>query len=434
MTETRTGALEAYRTPRRSIGGAFCVLLAAFAAAPVVRAAAQGSPQGATEIIVARNVKIGMRTGAPLLARIFRPVGTVLRPAVFSLESDTTVAREDNARALAAAGYAVVIAAPRGGDDRHTGRDGSDAIEWINDQSWSDRRIVMAGTGEGANAAWNAAREHPPHLAAILAVAAARPLGWTDTEVRRVVIPVLSIAGSAGDPQGFSVDNHERYVRTQHAGAAPTAYLVIGTLKPADLDLLERQWFDWAVGRGPMSPLLRKRVNYFVVNDAIWLSADSLESIGARPTSYPLHSNAGPRAAPGGFLGEMPRDEEPADTVWGEKTYETLLASDFQLAGRPAVTLWLKHGATKPVREVSLAEVRADGTIVPLGSSAGELAGADSTAVPGGPDRWEFGAFPWIARRLVSGNKLRLTVRGAGAVVYHDVELYSRVILPVVRR
>jgi len=374
-----------------------------------------------------------MRTGGPLLARIFRPTGTALRPAVFSLESDTTTAREDNARALAAAGYAVVIAVPRAGDDRHIGRDGSDAIEWINEQPWSDRRIVMAGTGEGANAAWNSAREHPPHLAAILATAEARPLGWTETDVRRVVIPVLSIAGSAGDPQGYAVDNHELYARTQHAGAAPTAYLIIGTLKTADLDLLMRQWFDWAVGRGPMAPLLRRRVNYLVVNDGIWLGADSLEAIGARPTSYPLHSNAGPRAAPGGFLGEAPRDDEPADTVSAGKSYETLLASVVQLVGRPTVTLWLKHDASFPRREVSLGEVLVDGTTVQLGTSSGALHVADSTAAPGGPDRWDFGAFPWVARRLASGSKLRLMVTGPPTVVYHDIERYSRVTLPVVK-
>jgi predicted acyl esterase len=408
-------------------------LFAAFAIAPFARAAAQGAAPDSSTIVVARNVKIGMRTGGPLLARIFRPVGAALRPAIFSLETDTTAAREENARALAAAGYAVVIATPRGGDDRHVGRDGSDAIEWINDQPWSDRRIVMAGTGEGANAAWNAAREHPAHLSAILARASARPLGWSDTEVRRVVISVLSIAGSAGDAQGYAVENHALYVRTPHAGAAPTAYLVIGTLKQPDLDLLERQWFDWAVGRAPMPPLLRKRVNYLVVNDGIWIGADSLPSIGARPTSYPLHSNAGPRAALGGFLGEAPREDEPADTVSGEKNYETLLAAPLNLAGRPAVTLWLKHEVSNPAREVFLAEILADGTVVPLGMSSGALHAADSTAAPGSPDRWDFGSFPWIAWRLASGGKLRLTVNGPPTVIYHDIERYSRVILPAVK-
>jgi hypothetical protein len=411
-------------------------LLAAVCALPLARASAQDS----SSIIVARNVKISMRTGAPLLARIFRPVGTAPRPAVLSLENDTTSAREDHARALAAAGYAIVIAAPRAGDDKHTGRDGSDAIEWINDQSWSDRRIVMAGTGEGANAAWNAAREHPPHLSAILVMAAARPLGWTETEVRRVVTPVLSIAGSAGDPQGFTLDNHELYVRTQHAGAAPTAYLVIGTLKQPDLDVLERQWFDWAVGRGPIAPLLRKRVNYLVVNDGIWLGADSLEAIGARPTSFPLHSNAGPRAAPGGFLGEAPREDEPADPVSGEKTYETLLGSTLNLAGRPTVTLWLNHEPPpKPLvpfqaRRLFLDEVLADGATIRLGENGAATVIADSSGAPGSaPDRVEFTNFPWIARRLAAGSKLRLTINGPATVIYHDIDRYSRVILPVVK-
>jgi hypothetical protein len=425
-----------YRTPRRFVGGAFCVLFVALGGIPFARAFGQAPG----EIIEARDVKIGMGFGAPLHAHIYRPSGNGLHSTVFSLEVDTTAAREQNARALAAAGYAVVIAAPRGGDDRHIGRDGYDAIEWINDQSWSDRRIVMAGTGEGANAAWNAARAHPPHLAAILARAPSRPLGWTDVEVQRVVIPALSIAGSAGDAQGYAVDAHARYARAVRSGGAPIAYLVIGSLAAPQLDLLERQWIDWAAGRGPISPLLRKRVNYLVVNEGTWLAADSLAAIGARPTSFPLHSNAGPRVAPGGFLGEAPRDDEPADTVEGDKTYETLLGAPLDLAGSPTVTLWLRHEPPHEplvpfqMRIISLDEVLADGTAVSLGSSGEWVRTADTTAALGSAaDRVEFKGLPWVARRLAAGSKLRLTVNGAPTVIYHDNDRYSRVTLPVVK-
>jgi hypothetical protein len=383
---------------------------------------------------VARDVKIAMRLGVPLRASIYRPSGAAVRPAIFSLETDTTDARDRNARALAAAGYAVVIALPRAGDDKHIGRDGYDAVEWISEQSWSDRRVVMFGTGEGANAAWNTAREHPAHLASIVARTPARPLGWTSTEVDRVFIPALSIAGSIGSEQGTAVETHSLYVKAARRGGAPLAYLVIGTLDAPDLDLLERQWFDWSVGRGPISPLLRKRVNYLVVNTGVWLAADSLEAIGARPTSYPLHSNAGPRSAPGGFLGEAAREEESTDTVAGDKSYETLLAAPLELAGHPVVTLWLDRTPSAGL-EVLLDEIFADGGTASLGKSVGVLAKvADSTAMRGnGPRRWEFASFPWIARQLAAGSKVRLTVRGASTVIYHDIERYSRVTLPVVK-
>lgn len=59
----------------------------------------------------------------------------------------------------------------------------------------------------------------------------------------------------------------------------------------------------------------------------------------------------------------------------------------------------------------------------------------DSTAVAvAGPRRWEFGSFEWIARELAAGSKVRLTIHGEGSVVYHDVDRYSRVILPVARQ
>jgi hypothetical protein len=385
-------------------------------------------------LIVSRDVKIGMRLGAPLHARIYRLSGKTLRPAVFSLEVDTSEARDRNARTLAAAGYAVVIAVPRGGDDKHVGRDGYDAIEWINDQSWSDRRIVMAGAGEGANAAWNAAREHPPHLAAILSRTPARPLGWTETEIRRASISVLSIAGSAGTGQGAAVETDSVYTSAAHEGGVPAAYLVIGTLSDSALEQLEREWFDWAVGRGPLPPFLRKRINYLVANDSTWVAAGSYYGIHAQPVSFPLHSNAGPHSAPGGFLGDAARDEEPVDTVMaGGKVYQTPIGAPLDLAGRPAVTLWLDHAAAGV--ELSLDEVLADGQTISLGKSGGRLIPLDSTSSPGDPvRRWDFGDFPWIARRVVTGSTLRLTVRGEGSVVHHDVDRYSRVILAVVRQ
>ena len=416
-------------TPRRIFGGAFCVSCAVAALIPFAGVAAQAKDT----LIVARDVKIGMRTGAPLRARIYRLSGKTLRPAVLSLEADASEARDRRARELAAAGFAVVIAAPRGGDDKHTGRDGYDAVEWINDQSWSDRRIIMAGAGEGANAAWSAAREHPPHLAAILARAPARPLGWTQTEIERTTVAALSIAGSAGTEQGTAIEIDSVYSTTPRLGGEPEAFLVIGSLSDATLADLEREWFDWAAGRTPPPPLLRNRVNYLVANDSTWRAALSLEAIHVVPTRFPLHTNAGPRNAPGGFLGDAARDEEPVDTVAdGGKEYKTLLGAPLDIAGRPSVTLWLDRAPQAGVT-VAVDEMMAGGGTFSLGQSAGRQMPADSTAPRNAPRRWDFGEFAWTARTLLAGSTLRLTVQAAGAVIYHDTDHYSRVILPAIR-
>ena len=385
-------------------------------------------------LIVVRDVKIGMRTGPALRARVYRLSGKSMRPAVLSLEADTSEARDRSARELAAAGFAVVIAAPRAGDDdKHTGRDGYDAVEWINDQSWSDRRIIMAGAGEGANAAWNAAREHPQHLVAILARAPARPLGWTQTELERTAVGALSIAGSAGTEQGAAIEIDSVYSTTPRLGGPPEAFLVIGSLSDATLAELEREWFDWAAGRALRPTLLRNHVNYLVANDSTWRAAPSLEGIHALPTRFPLHTNAGPRNAPGGFLGDAARDEEPVDTVGdGGKEYKTLLGASLDVVGRPSATLWLDHAPQAGVT-VAVDEVLAGGGTISLGQSAGRLIPADSTAPKSAPRRWDFTEFAWTARTLVVGSTLRLTVRAAGAVLHHDTDHYSRVILPAIR-
>jgi hypothetical protein len=432
VTETRQGALATYRTPRRLLGGAFCVSLVALAAAPLSR----GRAQGAGEILVEHGVKISMRVGAPLLARVYRVPGVALRPAVLSLEADSSGERDRAARALASAGYAVVVAAPRGGDDKHVGRDGYDAVEWIGAQRWSDRHVVMTGTGEGANAAWNAAREHPRFLDAIVSRVPARALGWSATDLDRLAIPVLTIGGASGEPQGAALATFSSYSTADAKGAARAAYLVMGSLGADDLERLEREWFDWALGKGRLPPLLRGHVTWSMAGeDRSWRSADSFAAIGALPTSYPLHSNAGQHAPPGGFLGEAARDEEPADTVGASAlTYETLLGATVEITGSPSVTLWLGNAGAASV-EATIEEVRPDGSAALIGRSAGraQAAGGPATTPPG-PARWEFGDFGWIATRLAKGNTLRLAVRSrVGVVVHHDIARYSRVILPLVR-
>ena len=427
--ETRQGALATYGTPRQIFGGAFCVLCAAAGLIPFARAVAQA----ADTVIVSRDVKIALRRGAALGARIYRPSGKVPHPVIFSLEVDTSAARDSEASALAAAGYAVVIATPRPGDDQHVGREGSDAIDWISDQPWSDRRIVMTGTGDGADAAWSTARERPAHLAAILARTPTHALAWDSTALARTSVSALSIAGSAGAPQGSAITVDSQYMSVDRAGGPPAAYIVIGTMPDGQLAGLEREWLGWAVGRGPLPTLLRSRVNYFMSTDSTWRAASSFAEIKAVSTSFPLHSNAGPRNPPGGFLGDAARDDEPVDTVGADgKEYKTLLGVPLELVGRPTLTLWLDRtpavGAT-----VALDEVLAGGGTVSLGETAGHVVPADTAAPKSAQRKWEFAAFPWVARRLVPGSTLRLTVRAAGAVVYHDTDHYSRVILPVVR-
>jgi hypothetical protein len=389
-----------------------------------------------------------MRTGAPLLARIFRPPGKTLRPAILSIETDTSAAREENARALAAAGYAVVLAAPRAGDifdDKRTGRDGYDAIEWINDQPWSDRRIVMTGTGEGASAAWNTARERPARLVAILARTPLRPLGWSPTDLSRLTIVSLSVTGAFSEPQGSAIGTYNEVV---DAGgpASSGAFIVIGSLSPTTAHLLEFEWFNYTLGSGNTPTLVRKRVNYMTAADSVWHAADSFAAIGAVATSFPLHTDAGPRAAPGGFLGGGAQDSEAADTIpLSGKTYQTLLNAPMDIAGRATVTLWFAKGsAGKP--QLSLEEVRRDSSVVLLGTSGGAKfvppkANPDDGKIVavGQPEadetmeRWDFSSFEWAATRLAAGSFLRLTVRAPGAVLRHDTLRYSRLIVPVLK-
>ncbi len=402
-------------------------MLTAAGAIPFAAAHAQSRDS----IIVTRDVKIPMRLGAPLKARVYRRPGPQTAPVILSIEIDTSAARDRLARAFAAAGFAVVIADPRAGDDKHVGRDGYDAIEWTSGQPWCDRRVVLEGTGDGANAAWNAAREHPPALTAMLTRSPSRLLPWSDQNFADITVPVLMIAGAYGEPQGSAVGTFTRYARAAATGGARAAFLTVGTIGAADSQLLEKQYFDFLLGRGGIPALLRNRVNYMALNDGSWHSAETLEEIGAVFTSYPLHHAVGADGSPS--LGERARDEEPADTLLPlGRVYETPVGAPLPIAGFPSVTLWI---AATPAADVTvlIEEVRADQSVLPLGSSAGQTKLAEG-AVPGAPSRWEFSGFGSVATTLAKGSKLQLRLRApAGTVVFHDVERYSRLILPVVK-
>jgi hypothetical protein len=173
------------------------------------------------------------------------------------------------------------------------------------------------------------------------------------------------------------------------------------------------------------------------MDDGTWYSVDSIGALGTLSTGYPLHSPteisaAGSPGAPG-FLGGAAQDKESADSIGsgGEQRYETMpYEAAVDLLGRPSAVVWMRR-ASGGAPEAVLEEVTKDGRTVALGSVRGRM--RTMLSGPGGPARWEFVGFPFVARRTAVGSRIRLTLRGVrGAVVLHEIESYSRVDLPLV--
>lgn len=125
------------------------------------------------------HIRIPMRDGVPLCANVFRPAGNQRRPTIlvrtpYNKGGDIT----PNYRAFVERGYAVVVQDVRG---RYHSEgvfepyaqeipDGSDTLNWIAAQPWSDGKVGMIGGSYVGIVQWKAALSLNPHLKAIFPV------------------------------------------------------------------------------------------------------------------------------------------------------------------------------------------------------------------------------------------------------------------------
>ena len=122
------------------------------------------------------GVLIPMRDHIHLFADVFLPRATGRWPTVlFRTPYDRKGPANRSYRGFVERGYAVVIEDVRGrhasegtlGSLAQEGPDGSDTINWIAAQPWSDTRVFMAGSSYVGMVQWWAAIQHNPHLIAI---------------------------------------------------------------------------------------------------------------------------------------------------------------------------------------------------------------------------------------------------------------------------
>ncbi|MBV8833665.1 MAG: CocE/NonD family hydrolase [Acidobacteriaceae bacterium] len=122
------------------------------------------------------GVAVPMRDGIRLTANVYLPAGTGRWPTVFvRTPYDRRGPAASSYRYFLRHGYAVVIQDVRGrygsqgifGPIEQEGPDGSDTLNWIASQPWSNGRVAMAGSSYLGLTDWWAAIENNPHLKAI---------------------------------------------------------------------------------------------------------------------------------------------------------------------------------------------------------------------------------------------------------------------------
>jgi len=146
-----------------------------------------GSPVGPAEaqhqlidhpMTVEYDVRVAMRDGVALSADVYRPAESGRHPAVLTLtpynnNSDATL---DEAWSYASRGYAYVTVDVRGRYDSEgefnawydDSEDGSDLIDWVAAQEWSDGRVATSGGSYSGMNQWLMAKQNNPHHVAIL--------------------------------------------------------------------------------------------------------------------------------------------------------------------------------------------------------------------------------------------------------------------------
>ena len=137
-----------------------------------------------TEPRLLLDQRVPMRDGVTLSADIFLPpTGDGPWPAILQRTPyDNTAELWTNiAIHFARQGYAFVSQDVRGRCDSegvwepfvNEGPDGHDTIEWMAVQPWCIGKVGMMGGSYGGFVQWAAAKEHPPHLTALVSTAAA---------------------------------------------------------------------------------------------------------------------------------------------------------------------------------------------------------------------------------------------------------------------
>lgn len=154
--------------------------LATFAASVLHAGDDPGRAQ--TDVQLQWGIEIPVADGAQLNGTLYRPKGSDGRrlPAIVTITPYISDRYHPDALYFARNGFAFLIVDTRGrgnsgGEFRplgiEDGTDGSDVVEWIASQPWSNGKVGMRGGSYGGYNQWATARYFPEHLTTIVPIA-----------------------------------------------------------------------------------------------------------------------------------------------------------------------------------------------------------------------------------------------------------------------
>lgn len=328
--------------------------------------------------------------------------------------------------------------------------------------------------------------------------------------------PILTITGYFDGDQPGAMMHYKQFM--QHAGEEAIAkhYLLIGpwdhagTRHPSrklggltlgensviDMEELHLQWYDWILKAGDRPEILKDKVNYYVIGPNVWKHASTLEAVSNDKKVWYLSSpnSDAHDVFNSGILCLEPADSEPPDSFEydplntdigkkealintgsyftdqseafrGEKViyHSPPLSADLEVAGTMTLEAWISLNVPDTDIQVSLYEIKPDGTGVALGGTLLRARYRKSLSraelvTPGEVELYRFDGFYFFSRVLSEGSRLRLIISSSNTpqmqknynsggfvaeetaenaqtaviTLYHDDQHQSRLILPIV--
>jgi putative CocE/NonD family hydrolase len=283
----------------------------------------------------------------------------------------------------------------------------------------------------------------------------------------RMNFPVLTVTGYYDDDQPGTLRYYRNYLAHAPAAALAQLHLVIGpwdhggTQEPTktieglpipeaaviDMQKLHADWYDSALGRGALPPLLHAGVAYFMLGADEWRYAQTLDSAssGKEMTLFLSEPSGTPRDVfRSGQLGLEPHAAEPPAGIVSDPHelpelavaryaadedltsqfrafqkraitfHSDPLPQDTEIAGHMRLTLECEADAPDFDLWAQVLMVLADGSTVRLGEDIRRARFRndpfkEELVKPGQPIEIPF-EFNWLARRIPAGARLRLTI------------------------
>ncbi len=288
---------------------------------------------------------------------------------------------------------------------------------------------------------------------------------------RKLTIPILTITGHYDDDQVSAMTYYRNHGSQGTVQAWNQHYLVMGpwdhggTRTPAkevegvtfgdaamlDMNALHKAWYDWTLKGGPKPDFLKQRVACYVAGDEKWVHADRLEDLTKEAQTLYLKGSPG-GGKPGalalkapelGMLGTLvhdPLDLSPAAwerrPIKGGKLTQPDAAMIYTgrqfldhalvfkseplpdgalLCGSPRLSLWVRMDVPDADFFAAIFEEKPDGSVIQLGQDVLRARYRDGMrseklVKAGEPVHLDFSAFPFVARSVAKGSRLKLAI------------------------